>query len=167
MLEACAAGLDFACCLSYQAAPPVVFGNAGAAADLRTLASSVSDAKFADLQAHKAFIKRKALTAYTQPTATKEARLQAAQQIALKGGVPLQAVFDPPTPGGVGYGAIFTDSFRALWGTGTAIIFTIVCPYRPGGNVDTWLYPSQWLGPLLSSITTTMAVTMRGSERST
>ena len=45
-----------------------------------------------------------------------------------------------PVPGGVGYGMFYTDAFRTSFSGGTSFYYEIVCPFQPGGNVDTWLY---------------------------
>jgi hypothetical protein len=38
------------------------------------------------------------------------------------------------------HASAFANGLLAQWLSGTVIVFTIVCPDRPGGNVDTWLY---------------------------
>ncbi len=45
-----------------------------------------------------------------------------------------------PVPGGVGYGAFYTSTFRTDFVTGTRISMDIIAPTTPGGNVNTWLY---------------------------
>jgi len=46
----------------------------------------------------------------------------------------------PPVPGGVGRGFFYNDTFRTGFAQGTSSYFEIVCPDRPSGNVDTFLY---------------------------
>jgi hypothetical protein len=122
-------------------APPLPSGlvHVGSA-DMRAWALAASRSRPADMAAREAFIKRKALTAYTRPGVSKANRRLAAELIASRGGVPLQEFLDRPTPGGVGYGVMFNPEFLDAWKSGTSLVFTIICPYRPGGNVDTWLY---------------------------
>jgi hypothetical protein len=47
---------------------------------------------------------------------------------------------DPPLPGGVGFGVFYDAAYKFAFDSGTAAEFSILCPDRPGGNVDTWLY---------------------------
>jgi hypothetical protein len=112
----------------------------GPEGDLRAWAAATSANNPADKAQRAAFVKRKVLTAFTNPSASKEKRVLAAQETAQSLGVQLQDVLDQPTPGGVGMGLIFTDDYRIAWGQGTSLRYDIVCPLLPGGNVSTWLY---------------------------
>lgn len=47
---------------------------------------------------------------------------------------------DPPLPGGVGFGVFYRPAFKIDFESGTAAEFDILCPTRPGGNLDSWLY---------------------------
>lgn len=119
--------------------PPPGLGDAGID-DMRGWAAQMTARMPVDAAARQAFSKRKALTALTHAANGKAAAEAAARQVRDRVGAQDVDLSDRPDPGGVGYGVFFNADYKAAWGTGTSILFDVVCPEQPGGNVNTYLY---------------------------
>lgn len=46
----------------------------------------------------------------------------------------------PPVPGDCGYGTFYKSAFQHNFTSGTTLSYDIICPTKPGGDVNTYLY---------------------------
>lgn len=90
------------------------------------------------------FVRSKLLTAHRHFGNDPQARARAVDSVARSLGpdarLGMEGLETGPAPGGVGYGVFYGDGFKTGWARGTAISCRYICPWKPGGNVDTWLY---------------------------
>lgn len=117
-------------------APPSPDSPGGQIYDMRDWAAQVTAGTAIDSVARATFRQKKVQTALSHKASGRSAQ-SAALQVAQRTGTDLSGL---PVPGGVGYGVFFHDRYKTGWGTGTSIMFDLLCPEQPGGNVDTFLY---------------------------
>jgi hypothetical protein len=88
----------------------------------------------------EAFLKSKIRTARTHPAFDLAGSDSEAQSLTGRLGLQAKEMFAQPVPGGIGYGVFYTPAFKTGWGDGTALSCSFVCPARPAGNVESFLY---------------------------
>ena len=92
----------------------------------------------------QAFLASKLVMLRTHPGITEQERVEGEATLSRTFGTKALLTLDQkkaaPVPGGVGYGMFYTGAFRTAFARGTSFYYEIVCPTRPGGNVNTWLY---------------------------
>jgi hypothetical protein len=91
-----------------------------------------------------AFLASRAHLIRTDPHFDRPGRASAYAELAHRAGHELVAKAEfggtAPVPGGVGRGFFYTTAFKSGFAQGTSSYFEIVCPDRPAGNVDNYLY---------------------------
>lgn len=109
--------------------------------DRRAQFTAISRSAPAKRGSARAFLASKLVMLRTHPGLTEQQTAEGEAMLAHKFGTKARAVLDnQQAGGGVGYGMIYTNGFRAAFARGTSLYYEIVCPDLPGGNVDTWLY---------------------------
>jgi hypothetical protein len=110
-------------------------------ADVQREFADLSRAAPRDLEFERAFIARKIRTAETHVHLDREQRDAATGKLrAFLPELPKAMKEEMPPPGGVGYGAFYTDLFRSAFASGTVLAIDYLVPTRPGGNVSDYLY---------------------------
>jgi hypothetical protein len=98
----------------------------------------------AERGSERAFLASKLTMLRTHPGIAEEKRADGEVALARLFGAKAVEAFDKkkalPIPGGVGYGMFYTNAFRGTFARGTSFYYEIICPNKPGGNVNTWLY---------------------------
>jgi hypothetical protein len=112
--------------------------------DERAYFAEISKETPRDTKAEEAFIASKSYLMMRHPTLDLAERELALTEFTERlGRTPLDVLAKeetPPVPGGVGYGFFYNSTFKMAFATGTSLYFEIVCPTRPGGNVDDYFY---------------------------
>jgi len=119
--------------------------------DVRGRFASLTAKQPVDETFRRAFMQSKIALVHTHPTINLAARDLAVKSVTDRLGSGAHHAFgrliakaygtsDPPIPGGVGYGVFYNPGFKTGWGNGTSLVFDIICPTPPGGNVNTFLY---------------------------
>lgn len=108
--------------------------------DHRAAFAAISAQTPVDEEFRTAFLRNKLLIVQTHPNLDIATRNQAVAILLDRLGKETEDRVNEPRPGGVGEGFFYTSDFKTSWGVGTSFNCEFVCPVRPGGNVDTWLY---------------------------
>jgi hypothetical protein len=126
----------------YSAMPPQPME--GKVADRQTQFRTLTRSAPPERGSERAFLASKLTMLRTHPRISEEERAQGEATLARTFGRKALEALDKkktePVPGGVGYGMFYTSTFRTAFARGTSFYYEIVCPTRPGGNVNTWLY---------------------------
>ncbi|MER7735666.1 hypothetical protein ABTX80_32755 [Streptomyces erythrochromogenes] len=91
--------------------------------------------------ARRAFLLSKLHSARTHPVGDLDDRERMVAAVAERLGLDERAkeAEEEEAGGGIGYGLLYNEGFRRALATGTSLSWDIICPDRPGGNVDSHL----------------------------